>query len=100
MRMSITTNTINITMMTINKSIIRQCVVSKKRFDRKDLIRIVKTPSGNVFIQKDEKHIPGRGVYIQKDKSIILKGQKIDVLSRALRAKVDSNIYNELIAMC
>ena len=100
MKMSTTMNTINTTTMTTNKIVYRKCVVSKEIINRVELIRIVKTPSGVILIQKDEKHIPGRGVYIKKDKNIILEGQKRDVLSRALRAKVDKQIYIDLLAMC
>ena len=75
------------------------CVVTREVKDINELFRIVKTPSGVILIEKD-KHIPGRGAYLSKDKEIIKLAKKRKSLNKALRTNVDEAIYDELLAIC
>ena len=75
------------------------CVVSRINKDVSELFRIVKTPSGNIVIEKD-KHIPGRGAYISKDIESIKIAQKRKLLNKALKCEVPLEIYEQLLAMC
>ena len=53
-------------MMTMtNKIVCRTCVATRQIKDVKEMLRIVKTPSGNILIEID-KHIEGRGAYISR----------------------------------
>lgn len=77
------------------KVVTRICLVSREKKDRKELIRIVKTPQGVVMI--DEKgNIPGRGAYISRDAKCIATARKKNLLSRALRTSVSEEIYEQL----
>lgn len=81
------------------KIIFRTCIATREIKDIKDLFRIVRTPSGNVLIEKD-KHIAGRGAYISKNIEAIKIAKKRKLLSRALKIDVPDQIYEELLAMC
>lgn len=81
--------------MTNNKIILRMCAVTRQKIDRKFLFRIVKTPTG-VEIEKD-KHIPGRGAYLSKDKKVIETAKKKKILSRQLKTDVHEEIYDQLL---
>lgn len=54
---------------------LRKCVVSQERFEKKELLRVVRTPEGNVIYDVTGK-ANGRGVYLQKNKEIINKAKK------------------------
>ena len=73
----------------------RTCIVTKESLPKKDLIRIVRTPEGNVIIDETGKS-NGRGAYLKKDLEVIKKAQKSKVLNRALQIEVPDNIYLEL----
>ena len=75
------------------------CIATREIKDIKDLFRIVKTPSGNIFIEED-KHLPGRGAYISRNIEAIKIAQKKKLLNRALRTNVPDDIYEALLAKC
>lgn len=79
----------------VKKIPLRTCVVTNERLEKKDLIRIVRTPEGKVIIDETYK-ANGRGAYIKKDKDVIEKAKKSKVLDRHLNATVEESIYLEL----
>lgn len=81
------------------KQIYRTCISTREIKNIKDLIRVVKTPSGNILIQKD-KHIEGRGAYISKNIEAINIAKKKKLLNRALKSEIDEKIYEQLLALC
>ena len=81
------------------KQIYRTCISTREIKNIKDLIRVVKTPSGNILIQKD-KHIEGRGAYISKNIEAINIAKKKKLLNRALKSEIDEEIYEQLLALC
>lgn len=78
-------------------SILRSCALTRKKKDKKDLLRIVKTPSGEVKFDPTYS-IFGRGAYLCKDAEIIKLAKAKNVLARALRCKVNDDIYDTLLA--
>lgn len=74
----------------------RSCLITKEKLPKKDLIRIVRTPEGNVIIDEVGK-ANGRGAYLKKDIEVINKAKSNKVLERVLEVKVPDNIYDELI---
>ncbi len=73
----------------------RTCVVTKEKCEKKDLIRIVRTPEGNVEIDLTGKK-NGRGAYLKKDNEVFLKAKKTGILNRILEVEVSDEIFNEL----
>jgi uncharacterized protein len=75
---------------------LRKCVGCNEHSPKKDLIRVVKSKDGEVFIDVTGK-ANGRGAYICIKAECLKKAQKRDSLSRALETKVDKALYEKLI---
>lgn len=73
----------------------RTCVLTKEKLDKKDLIRIVRTPEQNVVVDETGK-LNGRGAYLKKDLEVINKAQEKHILDKILNVKVDDSIFDEL----
>lgn len=74
----------------------RSCVVTKEKCEKKELIRIVRTPEQTVEIDLTGKK-NGKGAYLKLTKEVIVKAQKNKALDRALGVNVPDNIYEELL---
>lgn len=76
----------------------RKCVMTNERFPKKELIRVVRTPEGEVVIDTTGKK-NGHGAYIQKSKETFEKAKKNKALARALEIEIPEEIYPQLEAM-
>ena len=74
---------------------LRTCVVTKEKFEKKDLIRIVKNNEDKVFVDTTGK-ANGRGAYIKKDLEVLKKAKSSKVLDRHLEITIPDEIYEEL----
>ena len=74
----------------------RKCIVTNERFDKKSLLRVVKTPEGNVIFDKTGK-ANGRGAYVSKSKAVIEKAKKTKVLNRHLEIEIPESVYEDLL---
>ena len=81
--------------MKVKKIPMRSCVVTREKCEKKDLIRIVRTPEGEVKIDLIGK-MNGRGAYIKKELSVVDKAKKSKALDRHLEVVVPDTIYEEL----
>jgi hypothetical protein len=81
--------------MKIKKIPQRTCVITKEKCDKKDLIRIVRTPENNVEIDLTGKK-NGRGAYIKRDIEVVDKAKKSKALDKHLEVNVPDSIYEEL----
>lgn len=79
----------------IKKVPCRTCVVSKEKLPKKELVRIVRTPEGEVKIDETGK-MNGRGAYLKKDLEIFNKAQKSKILDRHLEVSVPDSIFESL----
>ena len=77
----------------------RTCVVTNEKYPKKELIRVVRTPEGNIIVDETGK-ANGRGAYLKKDKEVIEKARKNKILEKHLEIKIEDNIYDELISNC
>jgi len=75
----------------------RSCVITKEKLPKKELIRIVRTPEGNVIIDSEKGKSNGRGAYLKKDIEVIKKAKISKVLERHLGVEIEDKIYEELI---
>ena len=80
------------------KLVLRTCVVSKEVCEKKDLIRVVRTPEHNVIIDLKGK-ANGRWAYLKRDKEVILKAKKSKILDKKLEVEVPEEIYTELLGL-
>ena len=72
------------------------CVVTRERFEKRELLRIVRTPESDVIIDLSGK-ANGKGAYLKKDKDVINKARKNKILDRALEVVVPDSLYNEML---
>ena len=77
---------------------LRMCVVTRERFEKRELLRIVRTPDGKVIIDETGKQ-NGKGAYLKKDIDVINKAKKNKILDKALEVNVPDNIYDEMIKL-
>lgn len=73
----------------------RTCVVTREKLEKKDLLRVVRTPNGEVIID-DTLKANGRGAYLKKDISVIDSASKSKILDKHLEVNVPQNIYEQL----
>lgn len=73
----------------------RSCVVTKEKYPKKELIRVVKDNLGNVTVDETGK-ANGRGAYLKKDLEVVKLAKKTKVLDRHLQIEVKEEVYDEL----
>ena len=73
----------------------RTCVVTKEKFPKKELIRDVRTPEGNVLVDETGK-VNGHGAYIKKDLEVLKLAKKSKALARYLETEIDDEVYARL----
>lgn len=80
----------------IKKTPLRRCVISGERLPKKELLRIVRTPEGNVIVDLTSK-ANGRGAYLKKDKETIEKARKNKMLEKHLEVAIPDSLYDEML---
>ncbi len=73
----------------------RSCVVTREKFPKQELIRVVRTPDGNVVVDLTGKQ-NGRGAYLKRDLEVIEKARKSKILNKHLETDVPNDIFEEL----
>ena len=73
----------------------RSCVVTREKYPKSELIRVVRTPEGNIVIDETGKQ-NGRGAYLKKDVAVIEQAEKSKVLNKYLETNVPKEIFDEL----
>ena len=80
------------------KEVFRTCVITKEKLPKKELLRIVRTPEGNVEVDLTGK-LNGRGAYIKKDIEVLEKAKKGNALGKHLEVDIPDSICEELDLM-
>ncbi|AQS53191.1 hypothetical protein BW727_100798 [Jeotgalibaca dankookensis] len=73
----------------------RRCIVSNEMKPKKEMIRIVKTPKGELAIDPTGKK-NGRGAYISMEPTLVEKAKKQHLLDRQFGMTVSDDFYGEL----
>ena len=73
----------------------RQCIGCRESREKKDLIRVVRTPEGEFCIDRTGRR-NGRGAYLCDDLECLKKARKTNGLSRAFRINVSEEVYEDL----
>lgn len=73
----------------------RQCVGCREMKNKKDLIRVVKSPEGEISLDFGGKK-PGRGAYVCRDVACLKKARKSRALERALEVMIPPEVYDAL----
>ena len=75
----------------------RMCAGCREHAPKKDLIRVVRTPEGELLLDAKGK-APGRGVYICRKAECLKKAHKSRALERALNITIPPEAYETLEA--
>ena len=78
-----------------NKTPQRKCIGCNESKPKKELIRIVKTPEGEMLLDKTGR-ANGRGAYICNDPECLQKAIKTKGLNRAFKMNVDTEVLVKL----
>ena len=73
----------------------RRCLATNESFPKKELLRIVRTPEGEVKVDLTGK-LNGKGAYISRSKEALELARKKKVLNRALEVEIPEEIYEEI----
>lgn len=73
----------------------RQCLGCRQMKPKTDLIRVLRTPEGEICIDKTGK-MNGRGAYICDSKDCLSKAVKSKGLERSFKVEIPSDIYDVL----
>ena len=73
----------------------RTCVITKEKLEKRELIRVVRTPEKEVIVDLSGK-ANGKGAYLNRDLEVINKAEKNKDLDRVLEVSVPESIYEEL----
>ena len=71
----------------------RQCVGCRTMFEKRDLIRVVKSPEGAISLDFKGK-APGRGAYICKNAECLKKARRSKALERTFSLAIPDEVYD------
>lgn len=81
--------------MKVKKIPMRMCVGCGEMKEKRDLIRVIKTPDDEILLDPTGKK-SGRGAYLCRSMECFENAQKGRKLERAFSCKVDAAVYEEL----
>ena len=73
----------------------RRCVGCQGTFEKRDLLRVVRSPEGAISLDFTGKK-SGRGAYLCKNEACLKKARKTGIIARALACEISPEIYDEL----
>lgn len=73
----------------------RKCMGCQEMKNKKELIRVVRTPEGEIVIDRTGKR-SGRGAYICPQSACLEKAIRQKALERALETTIDAAVYQTL----
>ena len=73
----------------------RQCVGCREMKDKKELLRVVRTPEGEILLDGRGK-VSGRGAYVCSDVACLKKARKSKALERAFSAALPPEVWQAL----
>ena len=83
--------------MPVQKKIpMRQCLGCREHKPKKELIRVVRSPEGQVSLDFRGK-APGRGAYLCRDAACLKKAVKSRALERALSVPIPPEVFDRLL---
>ena len=73
----------------------RQCMGCRERREKRQMIRVVRTPEGNVNLDFSGK-MNGRGAYICPNPECLKKALRSKALDRSLEVTIPEDVYARL----
>lgn len=73
----------------------RRCLATNESFPKNELLRIVRTPEGEVKVDVTGK-LNGKGAYLSKSTKALELAKKSKALNRALEVEIPNSVYEEI----
>lgn len=73
----------------------RMCIGCMEKKPKRELIRIVRTPEGEIVCDRTGKK-PGRGAYICPEKKCLQLAAKSKRIEKSFSCRIDRSVYEEL----
>ena len=74
---------------------LRQCVGCREMKEKKELIRVLRTDTGELCIDQTGRR-NGRGAYLCRGRECFLKARKNHGLERSLKIQIPVEVYDQL----
>lgn len=74
---------------------VRMCSGCGEHFPKKELVRVVRSPEGEISVDATGKKA-GRGAYICKSAECLRRARKVRRLERALDCTIPNEVYERL----
>ncbi len=74
---------------------LRMCTGCGEMFDKRELVRVVKSPDGEVSLDLTGKK-SGRGAYVCKNSDCLKKARKRRAFERAFSMQISDDVYNAM----
>lgn len=74
---------------------LRQCLGCREMKPKRELIRVVRSPEGDVSLDFNGRK-PGRGAYVCPNMECLKKARKARALERAFSAQIPEEVWNGL----
>lgn len=81
--------------MKTKREVKRMCVGCGEMFDKKELIRVVKSPQGEVSLDLTGKK-NGRGAYVCNNPECLKKARKMKSIERSFSMKIEDEVYDKM----
>ena len=81
--------------MKTKREVKRMCVGCGEMFDKKELIRVVKSPQGEVSLDLTGKK-KGRGAYVCNNPECLKKARKRKSIERSFSMKIEDEVYDKM----
>lgn len=73
----------------------RKCTGCGEMFDKRELVRVVKSPEGEVSLDLTGKK-SGRGAYVCKNLDCLKLARKKRAFERAFEMQIDESVYDKM----
>ena len=74
---------------------IRKCISCQQSSEKRELIRIVRSPEGMIELDERGKK-PGRGAYICPEQTCLELAKKNKALERSFKQRIDQQVYDQI----
>lgn len=74
----------------------RKCIATNESLPKKELLRIVRTPEGELKVDLSSK-LNGKGAYLKKSVEALEIAKKKDLISKALEVNATDELYEEIL---
>ena len=79
----------------IKKVPVRRCTGCGEHFPKKELVRVLRTPEGEIVLDETGKK-SGRGAYVCKSASCLKKARKSGRIASSLECSIPESVYDRL----